>query len=105
MKKGAFKTIVASEQVRAEYSALRNSLGTTDKGLMQAIWRIVTALPADELIDAIAACKKDEMLAATKAVTSEVHEDLIPTTAEDELIELQETDQAAHKADVQQAVG
>lgn len=35
-----FKTIVAPEAVRAEFTALRDSLNSSDKELMQAFWNI-----------------------------------------------------------------
>lgn len=35
-----FKTIVAPEAVRNEFTSLRNSLGSSDKELMQAFWNI-----------------------------------------------------------------
>lgn len=35
-----FKTIVAPEAVRAEFTSLRDSLGSSDKELMQAFWNI-----------------------------------------------------------------
>jgi peptidoglycan hydrolase CwlO-like protein len=38
--KYAFKTIVAPEAVRAEFTALRDSLNSSDKELMQAFWNI-----------------------------------------------------------------
>lgn len=41
MSKYTFKTIVATESVRADFTALRDSLGTSDKELMQAFWNLV----------------------------------------------------------------
>ncbi len=41
IKKNAFKTIVAPEEVRQAFSELRNSLSTSDKILMQAIWNVI----------------------------------------------------------------
>ncbi len=42
MSKYAFKTIVATEEIRAEFTKLRNELNAGDKELMQAIWDIAT---------------------------------------------------------------
>lgn len=39
-KSYTFKTIVAPEAVRAEFTDLRNSLNSSDKELMQAFWNI-----------------------------------------------------------------
>lgn len=39
-KSYTFKTIVAPEAVRAEFTSLRDSLGSSDKELMQAFWNI-----------------------------------------------------------------
>jgi uncharacterized protein YhaN len=35
-----FKTVVAPEAVRADFTALRDQLGSSDKELMQALWNI-----------------------------------------------------------------
>lgn len=40
MTKYAFKTIVAPEAVRNEFTALRDSLNSSDKELMQAFWNL-----------------------------------------------------------------
>jgi hypothetical protein len=40
MSKYTFKTIVAPEAVRAEFTALRDQLNSSDKELMQAFWNI-----------------------------------------------------------------
>lgn len=42
MTKYTFKTIVAPEAVRADFTALRDELNSSDKELMQAIWNIGT---------------------------------------------------------------
>ena len=41
--KYTFKTIVAPEAVRAEFTVLRDRLKTTDKQLMQAMFNLVTS--------------------------------------------------------------
>ena len=43
MTKYTFKTIVAPESVRAEFTVLRDRLKTTDKQLMQAMFNLATA--------------------------------------------------------------
>jgi peptidoglycan hydrolase CwlO-like protein len=40
MTKYTFKTIVATEAVRNEFTALRDSLNSSDKELMQAFWNL-----------------------------------------------------------------
>jgi hypothetical protein len=40
MSKYTFKTIVANEAVRTEFTALRDSLNSSDKELMQAFWNL-----------------------------------------------------------------
>jgi hypothetical protein len=60
MTKYTFKTIVAPEAVRAEFTALRDQLNSSDKELMQAFWN----LGVDRLDD----IKKEvEMLQAATA--------------------------------------
>ena len=36
----SFKTIVATEQIRAEFTALRDELSSSDKQLMLALWNL-----------------------------------------------------------------
>ena len=60
MTKYAFKTIVAPEAVRNEFTALRDSLNSSDKELMQAFWNLG--------IDCIDRLKREvEMLQASAA--------------------------------------
>ena len=40
MTKYTFRTIVAPDEVRADFTVLRDRLGSTDKQLMQAMWNI-----------------------------------------------------------------
>jgi hypothetical protein len=42
-KSYTFKTIVAPEQVRADFTVLRDSLNSSDKELMQAFWNVAMA--------------------------------------------------------------
>ena len=60
MTKYTFKTIVAPEAVRAEFTTLRDQLNSSDKELMQAFWNVA--------IDRIDDIKKEvEMLQASTA--------------------------------------
>ena len=43
MTKYTFKTIVAPEAVRADFTTLRDQLNSSDKELMQAIWNYAKA--------------------------------------------------------------
>lgn len=43
MTKYTFRTIVAPDQVRADFTVLRERLETSDKELMQAFWNIAMA--------------------------------------------------------------
>jgi hypothetical protein len=40
MTKYTFRTIVAPDQVRADFTVLRDQLGSSDKQLMQAMWNV-----------------------------------------------------------------
>jgi (p)ppGpp synthase/HD superfamily hydrolase len=78
MTKYTFKTIVAPEAVRAEFTALRDQLNSSDKELMQAFWNIGLDRLDDlkkevEMLQASAAqvrsamrAEKQEMKAAAK---------------------------------------
>jgi peptidoglycan hydrolase CwlO-like protein len=60
MTKYTFKTIVAPEAVRAEFTALRDQLNSSDKELMQAFWNIA--------VDRLDDIKREvEMLQASSA--------------------------------------
>lgn len=74
MTKYAFKTIVAPEDVRADFTVLRDRLNSSDKELMQAFWNFamsnISAIE-DEVKNlqestAIARAQKQEMKAAAK---------------------------------------
>ena len=56
MTKYKFVTIVAPEQVRAEFTHVREDLMTTDKQLMQALWNIAMR-DADAVRDEVASLK------------------------------------------------
>jgi len=74
MTKYTFRTIVASDAVRADFTALRDQLNSSDKELMQAFWN----LGIDRLDDikrevemlqasaALARVEKQEIKAAAK---------------------------------------
>ncbi len=74
MTKYAFKTIVAPELVRADFTVLRDRLNSSDKELMQAFWNFamsnISAIE-DEVRNlqeqsALAKSAKQEMKAAAK---------------------------------------
>jgi hypothetical protein len=74
MTKYAFKTIVAPELVRADFTVLRDRLNSSDKELMQAFWNFamsnISAIE-DEVKNlqeqsALAKSAKQEMKAAAK---------------------------------------
>ena len=74
MTKYAFKTIVAPEDVRADFTILRDRLNSSDKELMQAFWNFAMSnigAIEDEVKHlqeqtAIARASKQEMKAAAK---------------------------------------
>ena len=74
MTKYTFKTIVAPEAVRAEFTPLRDQLNSSDKELMQAFWNIGLDRLDDlkkevEMLQASSAqarAEKQEMKAAAK---------------------------------------
>jgi hypothetical protein len=59
MTKYAFKTIVATEQIRAEFTALRDELQTSDKELMLALWNLKNK---DELIAEVVRLQEQTVL-------------------------------------------
>ena len=74
MTKYTFKTIVAPEEVRADFTVLRDRLNSSDKELMQAFWNFamsnISAIE-DEVKNlqeqsALAKSAKQEMKAAAK---------------------------------------
>lgn len=72
MSKYTFQTIVATAEVRASFTQLRNELGSSDKELMSAIWRVVTenAQPFCTALDQIRAEKALEKSATKEAKKS-----------------------------------
>ena len=74
MTKYTFKTIVAPEEVRADFTVLRDRLNSSDKELMQAFWNFamsnITAI--EDEVKALqehavqARAEKQEMKAAAK---------------------------------------
>ena len=74
MTKYTFKTIVAPEDVRADFTVLRDRLNSSDKELMQAFWNFAMSnigAIEDEVKElqsqtAIARASKQEMKAAAK---------------------------------------
>jgi DNA replication initiation complex subunit (GINS family) len=72
MSKYQFCTVVATPEIRASFTQLRNELGSSDKELMSAIWRVVTenAQPFCTALDAIRAEKAVEKTATKEAKKS-----------------------------------
>jgi len=58
-KKYTFKTIVSTEQIRAEFTALRDELQTSDKTLMLALWNLKNK---DELIAEVVRLQEQTVL-------------------------------------------
>lgn len=54
MKTYRFQTVVVEDHIRAEYTELREELGSTDKQLFSAIWSLIDR---DALADTIAEMK------------------------------------------------
>ena len=77
MTKYTFKTIVAPEAVRADFTALRDEFNSSDKELMQAIWNIGTKSRGELQVEldqikmqtTQARLEKKEMKAAAKKAT------------------------------------
>ena len=77
MTKYTFKTIVAPEAVRADFTALRDEFNSSDKELMQAIWNIGTKSRGELQVELYqikmqttqARLEKKEMKAAAKKAT------------------------------------
>jgi DNA replication initiation complex subunit (GINS family) len=63
-----FQTIVATAEIRASFTQLRNELGSSDKELMSAIWRVVTE-NAQPFVDALEAIRSEK--AVEKTATKE----------------------------------
>ena len=59
MTKYAFKTIVATEQIRAEFTALRDELSSSDKQLMLALWNLKNK---EALIEEVVRLQEQEVL-------------------------------------------
>jgi hypothetical protein len=75
-KQYQFVTIVATPEVRAQFTELREKLNATDKLLMQAVWNLVNGLQNENAIEeevmrlkegvAIERAEKKELKAAAK---------------------------------------
>lgn len=65
MSKYQFCTVVATPEIRASFTQMRNELGSSDKELMSAIWKVVTdnAQPFVDALEAIRAEKAVEKAA------------------------------------------
>lgn len=69
MTKYTFRTIVAPDQVRADFTTLRDQLGSSDKELMLALWNISTA-NLDALKEEVASLREES--ARAKAAMREM---------------------------------
>jgi hypothetical protein len=61
MSKYQFCTVVATPEIRASFTQLRNELGSSDKELMSAIWKVVTD-NAQPFVDALEAIRSEKAL-------------------------------------------
>ena len=72
MSKYQFCTVVATPEIRASFTQMRNELGSSDKELMSAIWKVVTdnvqsVVNALEEIRSEKAAEKTSIAVAKKA--------------------------------------
>jgi len=61
MSKYQFCTVVATPDIRAQFTQMRNELGSSDKELMSAIWKVVTD-NAQPFVDALEAIRSEKAL-------------------------------------------
>ena len=61
MSKYQFCTVVANPEIRAAFTQMRNELGSSDKELMSAIWKVVTD-NAQPFVDALEAIRSEKAL-------------------------------------------
>jgi hypothetical protein len=61
MSKYQFCTVVATPEIRAAFTQMRNELGSSDKELMSAIWQVVTD-NAQPFVDALEAIRSEKAL-------------------------------------------
>lgn len=61
MSKYQFCTVVATPEIRASFTQMRNELGSSDKELMSAIWKVVTD-NAQPFVDALEAIRSEKAL-------------------------------------------
>ena len=72
MSKYQFCTVVATPEIRASFTQMRNELGSSDKELMSALWKVVTdnvqgVVDALEAIRSEKAAEKTSITVAKKA--------------------------------------
>ena len=72
MSKYQFCTVVATPEIRASFTQMRNELGSSDKELMSAIWNVVTDNVHSVItaLEAIRFAKADEKTATKEAKQS-----------------------------------
>jgi hypothetical protein len=68
MSKYQFCTVVATPEIRASFTQMRNELGSSDKELMSAIWKVVTD-NVQGVVDALEEIRSEK--AAEKTATKE----------------------------------
>jgi DNA replication initiation complex subunit (GINS family) len=73
MSKYTFQTIVATAEIRAAFTQMRNELSSSDKELMSAIWQVVTD-NAQSVVDALDAIRAEK--AVEKTATKEAKKSL-----------------------------
>ena len=69
MSKYKFCTVVSTPEIRAEFTQMRNELGSSDKELMSAIWKVVVdnVQSVTNALEAIRSEKADEKPAPSVA--------------------------------------
>jgi len=68
MSKYQFCTVVATPEIRASFTQMRNELGSSDKELMSAIWKVVTD-NVQSVVNALEEIRSEK--AAEKTATKE----------------------------------
>ena len=68
MSQYKFQTIVATAEIRAQFTQMRNELDSSDKELMSAVWQVVTG-NVQGVVDALEAIRAEK--AAEKTATKE----------------------------------
>ena len=64
MSKYQFCTVVATPEIRASFTQMRNELGSSDKELMSALWKVVTD-NVQGVVDALEAIRSEKAAGKT----------------------------------------